>query len=65
MGTAVLNEKLGLNLTVHDSSFVYKIQKTEKSQYTLTACNADRKLVTGLSDSSIGRDLDFLVLMGN
>jgi hypothetical protein len=54
MGTAVLMEKLGLNLTVHDITYVYSLQKTGKDQYTLVARNVDRKLVTGLPDSSKG-----------
>jgi hypothetical protein len=65
MGTIVLNEKFGLNLTVHDITYVYSLQKTGKDQYTLVARNFDRKLVTGLPDSSKGRDEDFLVITGN
>jgi hypothetical protein len=45
MGTAVLMEKLGLNLTVHDITYVYSLQTTGRDQYTLVARNADRKLV--------------------
>ena len=52
MGTVVLMEKLGLNLTVHDITYVYGLQTTGKDQYTLVARNVDRKLVTGLPDSS-------------
>ena len=37
MGTAVLMEKLGLELTVHDITYVYRLQKTGKDQYTLVA----------------------------
>ena len=65
MGTAVLMEKLGLNLTVHDITYVYSLQATDRDQYTLVARNVDRKLVTGLPDSSKGRDADFLVFTGN
>uniref|UniRef100_A0A2N9HCE6 Uncharacterized protein n=1 Tax=Fagus sylvatica TaxID=28930 RepID=A0A2N9HCE6_FAGSY len=65
MGTAVLMEKLGLNLTVHDITYVYSLQTTGRDQYTLVARNVDRKLVTGLPDSSKGRDEDFLVITGN
>ncbi len=65
MGTAVLMEKLGLKLTVHDITYVYRLQKTGRDQYTLVARNSDRKLVTGLSDSSKGRNEDFLVITGN
>ncbi len=65
MGTAVLMEKLGLNLTVHDITYVYSLQTTGRDQYTLVASNVDRKLVTGLPDSSKGRDEDFLVITGN
>uniref|UniRef100_A0A2N9HXI2 Uncharacterized protein n=1 Tax=Fagus sylvatica TaxID=28930 RepID=A0A2N9HXI2_FAGSY len=65
MGTAVLMEKLGLNLTVHDITYVYSLQMTGRDQYTLVAGNSDRKLVTGLPDSSKGRDEDFLVITGN
>ena len=65
MGTAVLMKKLGLNLTVHDITYVYSLQTTSKDQYTLVACNVDRKLVIGLPDSSKGRDEDFLVFTGN
>uniref|UniRef100_A0A2N9G5E8 Uncharacterized protein n=1 Tax=Fagus sylvatica TaxID=28930 RepID=A0A2N9G5E8_FAGSY len=65
MGTAVLMEKLGLNLTVHDITYVYSLQPTGRDQYTLFARNVDRKLVTGLPDSSKGRDEDFLVFTGN
>jgi hypothetical protein len=65
MGMAVLMEKLGLNLTVHDITYVYSLQTTSKDQYTLVARNSDRKLVTGLPDSSKGRDVDFLVITGN
>uniref|UniRef100_A0A2N9GQ65 Transposase (putative) gypsy type domain-containing protein n=1 Tax=Fagus sylvatica TaxID=28930 RepID=A0A2N9GQ65_FAGSY len=65
MGTAVLMEKLGLNLTVHDITYVYSLQATGRDQYTLFARNVDRKLVTGLPDSSKGRDEDFLVFTGN
>uniref|UniRef100_A0A2N9IT32 Transposase (putative) gypsy type domain-containing protein n=1 Tax=Fagus sylvatica TaxID=28930 RepID=A0A2N9IT32_FAGSY len=65
MGTAVLMEKLGLNLTVHDITYVYSLQTTGRDQYTLVARNVDRKLVTGLPDSSKGRDEDFLVFTGN
>ena len=54
MGTAVLMEKLGLNLIVHDITYVYNLQVTGRDQYTLVARNADRKLVTGLPDSSKG-----------
>jgi hypothetical protein len=64
MGTTVLNDKLGLNLTVHDIVYVYKIQKTGK-MYTLVARNSHRKLVTGLLDSSKGQDEDFLVITRN
>uniref|UniRef100_A0A2N9FSM6 Transposase (putative) gypsy type domain-containing protein n=1 Tax=Fagus sylvatica TaxID=28930 RepID=A0A2N9FSM6_FAGSY len=70
MGTAVLMEKLGLDLTVHDITYVYSLQATGRDQYTLfvypiNARNAYRKLVTGLPDSSKGRDEDFLVFTGN
>uniref|UniRef100_A0A2N9I4R5 Transposase (putative) gypsy type domain-containing protein n=1 Tax=Fagus sylvatica TaxID=28930 RepID=A0A2N9I4R5_FAGSY len=65
MGTAVLMEKLGLDLTVHDITYVYSLQATGRDQYTLFARNAYRKLVTGLPDSSKGRDEDFLVFTGN
>ena len=65
MGTAILMEKLGLNLTVHDITYVYNLQATGRDQYTLFARNVDRKLVTGLPDSSKGRDEDFLVFTGN
>ena len=65
MGTAVLMEKLGLNLTVHDITYVYSLQTTGRDQYTLVARNVDRKLVTGLPDSNKGRDEDFLVFTGN
>uniref|UniRef100_A0A2N9IWI5 Uncharacterized protein n=1 Tax=Fagus sylvatica TaxID=28930 RepID=A0A2N9IWI5_FAGSY len=65
MGTAVLMEKLGLELTVHDITYVYRLQATGRNQYTLVARNSDRKLVTGLPDSSKGRDEDFLVITGN
>jgi hypothetical protein len=65
MGTAILMEKLGLNLTVHDITYVYSLQTTGRDQYTLVARNVDRKLVTGLPDSSKGRDEDFLVITGN
>ena len=65
MGTAVLIDKLGLDLTVHDISYVYRLQSTDKEQYTLVACHWERKLVTGLSDSSKGLDEDFLVITRN
>ena len=65
MGTTVLMEKLGLNLTVHDTTYVYSLQTTDRDQYTLVARNSDRKLVTRLPNSSKGRDEDFLVIMGN
>ena len=65
MGTAVLMEKLDLNLTMHDITYVYSFQTTDRDQYTLVARNFDRKLVTGLSDSSKGGDEDFLVITGN
>ena len=65
MGTAVLMEKFGLKLTVHDITYVYRLQKIGRDQYTLVARNSDRKLVTGLLDSSKGRDEDFLVITGN
>ena len=65
MGTAVLMEKLGLELTVHDITYVYRLQKTGKDQYTLVARNWERKRVTGLPDFSKGRDEDFLVFTGN
>ena len=65
MGTTILNDKLGLNLTVHDISYVYRLQETSKIQYTLVARNSKRKLVTGLPDSSKGQDVDFLVITGN
>ena len=64
MGTAVLMEKLGLNLTVHDITYVYRLQATGRNQYTLVARHWERKLVTGLPDSSKGRD-DYLVITGN
>ncbi len=50
---------------MHDITYVYSLQKTGKDQYTLVARNSDRKLVTGLPDSSKGRDEDFLVITGN
>ena len=65
MGTAVLMEKLRLKLTVHDITYVYRLQKTGRDQYTLVARNSDRKLVTGLPNSSKDRDEDFLVITGN
>ena len=65
MGTTVLMEKLGLNFTVHDITYVYSLQTTGRDQYTLVARNVDRKLVTGLLDSNKGRDEDFLVFTGN
>ncbi len=65
MGIAVLMEKLGLELTVHDITYVYRLQATGRNQYTLVARNIDRKLVTELLDSSKGRDEDFLVITGN
>ena len=58
-------EKLGLNLTVYDITYVYSLQMTGRDQYTLVAGNSDRKLVTGLPDSSKGRDEEFLVITGN
>ena len=42
METAVLMEKLGLNLTVHDITYMYNLQATGRDQYTLVACNVDR-----------------------
>ena len=54
MGTAVLIDKLDLNLTVHDITYVYKLQLTGKKQCTLVTQHWERKLVTGLSDSSKG-----------
>jgi hypothetical protein len=54
MGTAVLIDKLGLNLTVHDITYVYRLQVIGKKQYTLVARHWERKLVTGLPDSSKG-----------
>ena len=65
MDTTILNDKLGLDLTVHDIAYVYKIQKMGKNQYTLVARNLLQKLVTGLPDSSKVRDEDFLVITGN
>uniref|UniRef100_A0A2N9HR10 Uncharacterized protein n=1 Tax=Fagus sylvatica TaxID=28930 RepID=A0A2N9HR10_FAGSY len=65
MGTAFLMERLDLNLTIHDITYVYRFQSTGRNQYTLVARNSDRKLVTGLPDSSKGRDEDFLVITGN
>jgi hypothetical protein len=65
MESAVLNEKLGLNLTVHDIAYVYSLQMTGRDQYTLVARNSNRKLVTRLPDSSKGRDEDFFVITGN
>uniref|UniRef100_A0A2N9G7V4 Uncharacterized protein n=1 Tax=Fagus sylvatica TaxID=28930 RepID=A0A2N9G7V4_FAGSY len=44
---------------------MYKLQSTSKKQYTLVARHWERKLVTGLPDSSKGRDEDFLVITGN
>uniref|UniRef100_A0A2N9EH39 Uncharacterized protein n=1 Tax=Fagus sylvatica TaxID=28930 RepID=A0A2N9EH39_FAGSY len=40
-------------------------KKLGKKQYTLVARDSQRKLVTGLPDSSKARDVDFLVIMGN
>uniref|UniRef100_A0A2N9FR87 Uncharacterized protein n=1 Tax=Fagus sylvatica TaxID=28930 RepID=A0A2N9FR87_FAGSY len=60
MGTAVLMDKLGLKLIVHDITYVYRLQKTGRNQYTLVTRNSDRKLVTGLPNSNKGRDEDFL-----
>ena len=65
MGTAILMDKLGLKLTIHDMTYVYRLQKTGRNQYTLVARNFDKKLVIGLPDSSKGRDEDFLVITGN
>jgi hypothetical protein len=65
MGTAVLMEKLSLNLTIHDITYVYRLQATSRKQYTLVARNSDRKLVTRLQDSSKGRDEDYLVITRN
>jgi hypothetical protein len=65
MGTVVLIDKLGLNLTVHDITYVYRLQLTGKQQYILVARHCERKLVTGLPDSSKGRDEDFLMIKGN
>ena len=65
METAVLMEKLGLNLTIHDITYVYRLQATSRKQYTLVARNSDWKLVTRLQDSSKGRDEDYLVFTGN
>uniref|UniRef100_A0A2N9GJI7 Transposase (putative) gypsy type domain-containing protein n=1 Tax=Fagus sylvatica TaxID=28930 RepID=A0A2N9GJI7_FAGSY len=65
MGTTILIDKLGLNQTVHDIMYVYRLQLTGKKQYTLVARHWERKLVIGLLDSSKGRDEDFLVITGN
>ena len=65
MGTAILMEKLGLKLIVHDITYVYRLQATGRNQYTLVARNSHRILVTGLPDSSKGQDEDFLVITGN
>ena len=65
MGTTVLIDKLSLNLTVHDITYVYRLQLTGKKQYTLVAHHWERKLVTGLPDSSKGWDEDFLVITEN
>ena len=65
MGMAKLNEKLGTNLTTYDISFVYKIQRTEKNQYTLKARKKDKKSVNRLLNSSKGYGLYFLVIIGN
>ena len=54
LSTLPLSSALSLNL-----------QSTGRDQYTLVARNAYRKLVTGLPDSSKGRDEDFLVFTGN
>ena len=64
MGKVVLMEKLGLNLMVHDITYVYRLQVTGRKQYTLVARNSDRKLVTGLPDSSKGRNEDYIVIIG-
>ena len=42
MGTVVQMEKLGLQLTVHDITYVYRLQATSRKQYTLVAHNSDR-----------------------
>ncbi len=39
MGIAVLIEKLSLNLTVHDITYVYRLQVTGRKQYTLVVRN--------------------------
>ena len=65
MGTTVLIKKLSLNLTVHDITYVYRFQATGRKEYILVARNSKRKLVTGLPDSSKGRDEDILVIIGN
>lgn len=65
MGTTILNERLVLDLTAHDISYVYRIQKTGINLYTLIIRNLDRKLVTGLPDSNKGRDKGFLVVTRN
>ena len=61
----VRNNKFNLNLTVHDISYVYRLQEMGKKQYTLVSRNSQRKLVTGLPDSSMGRDIYFLVITRN
>uniref|UniRef100_A0A2N9I2P2 Uncharacterized protein n=1 Tax=Fagus sylvatica TaxID=28930 RepID=A0A2N9I2P2_FAGSY len=53
----------GVRIPMH--TFLLRLQTTGRDQYTLVARNADRKLVTGLPDSSKGRDEDFLVFTGN
>ena len=65
MGTAVLIDKLSLNLTVHDITYVYRLQSTAKKKYRLVARHWERKLVTGLPDSSKGWDEDYFVITGN
>ena len=65
MGTVILIDKLGLNLTIHDITYVYRLQLTGKKQYTLVTRHWERKLVTELLDSSKGQDKDFLVINGN
>ena len=65
MGTAVLNDKLNLNLIVHDIAYVYRLQEMGKKKYTLVARNSQPKLVTGLPNSSKDQDVDFLVITGN
>ena len=59
-----LNEKMGVNLTLHDVNWVYNCQLLKSMRYYLKTRVLEVRLISCLPKSNKGMDQDFLIIPG-